>query len=72
MSYPNSAHAPLQMFSNEWPWPGRLLSPDFGCDPSTGETQHLKKHYKKAQKIVRWTYFFRNKLEVTLALLVQN
>lgn len=72
MSYSNSEQAPLQMFSNEWPWPGALLSPDFGCDPTTRETQQLKKHYKKARSIVRWTYFLRNKLEVTLALLVQN
>lgn len=63
---------PLQMFSNEWPWPGALLSPDFACDPTTEETQQLEQHYKKARKIVRWTYFIRNKLEVTLALLMQN
>jgi hypothetical protein len=67
-----SEQDPLQMFSNEWPWPGALLSPGFACDPTTEETQQLKKHYKKAGKIVRWTYFLRSKLEVTLALLTQN
>lgn len=68
----SSQQDPLQMFSNEWPWPGAQLSPDFSCDPTTEETQQLKKHYNKARKIVRWTYAFRNPLEVTLALLVQN
>ncbi|MDE3046342.1 MAG: hypothetical protein KGJ02_06840 [Verrucomicrobiota bacterium] len=63
---------PLHMFSNEWPWPGAKLSPNFACDPATEETQQLKKHYKKASKIVHWTYFLRNNLEVTLALLVQD
>jgi hypothetical protein len=67
-----SEQDPLQTFSNEWPWPGALLSPDFACDPTTEETQQLKKHYKKARKIVCWTYFLRNNLEVTLALLMQN
>lgn len=67
-----SEQDPLQMFSNECPWPGALLSPGFACDPTTKETQHLKKHYKKARKIVRWTYFLRNKLEVTLSLLMQD
>lgn len=62
----------LQMFSDEWPWPGAILSPGFACDPTTEETQRLTKHYKKAKRIVRWTYFLRNKLEVTLALLMQN
>jgi len=67
-----SEQDPLQMFSNEWPWPRAQLSPDFACDPSTEETQQLKKHYKKARRIIRWTYFLRNNLEVTLALLMQN
>lgn len=71
-SHQRSKQDPLQMFSNEWPWPGALLEPDFACDPTTAETQQLKKHYKKASKIVRWTYFLRNNLEVTLALLMQN
>lgn len=62
---------PLQMFSDQWPWPGMQLSPDFACDPKLEETQRLKKHYKQAHKIVYWTYFFRNPLEVTLALLMQ-
>lgn len=62
----------LHLFNNEWPWPGGLLSPNFVCDPTTKETQQLKKHYKKARRIVRSTYFFRNRLEVTLALLIQN
>ena len=52
--------------------PEAKLSPDFACDPTTEETQQLKKHYKEACRIVRWTYFFRNNLEVTLALLMQN
>jgi len=63
---------PLEGFNNEWPWPGRLFSPCFVCDPTTKETQRLKKHYKKARTIVHWTYFLRNKLEVTLALLMQS
>jgi hypothetical protein len=63
---------PLQMFSDEWPWPGAQLSPNFACDLSTDETQHLKKHYKEAKRVVWWTYFLRNNLEVTLALLTQN
>jgi hypothetical protein len=63
---------PVHLFSNEWPWPGRLLAPNFVCDPTTKETQQLKKHYKKARRIVCSTYFFRNRLEVTLALLMQN
>lgn len=67
-----STQDPLQMFSNEWPWPGALLSPNFACDPTTEETQKLKMRYKKARKIIRWTYFLRNNLEVTLALLTQN
>ncbi len=73
-----SREYPLQMFSNEWPllgtwpWLGALLSPNFACDPTTEETQQLKKHYQKAHKIVRWTYFLRNSLEVTLALLTQS
>lgn len=58
----------LQMFSNEWPWPRTPLSPDFVCDPTTEETQELKNHYEKASKLVRWSYFMRNKVEVTLAL----
>lgn len=62
----------LQTFSTELPWPGALLSPGFACDPTTEETKHLKQHYKKARRIVRWTYFLRNKLEVTLALLMQD
>jgi len=49
-----------------------ILSPSFACDPTTEETQQLKKHYKEAGRIIRWTYFFRNNLEVTLALLMQN
>jgi hypothetical protein len=65
-------HDPLEGFNDEWPWPGRLLSPCFVCDPTTEETKHLKKHYKEASTIVLWTYFLRNKLEVTLALLMQN
>jgi hypothetical protein len=66
-----SEQGPLQMFSNEWLWPGALLSPDFACDPTTKETLWLKRHYKKASKVVLWTYFLRNNLEVTLALLMQ-
>ena len=68
----HSEQDPLQMSSNEWPWPGALLSPCFACDPTTEETQQLKEHYKKARTIIRWTYFLRNNLEVTLALLMQN
>ncbi len=71
-SHQRSKQDPLQIFSNEWPWPGALLSPDFACDPTTEETQDLKKHYKKGRKTVLWTYFLRNKLEVTLALLMQD
>jgi len=67
-----SRQGTLHLFSNEWPWPGALLSPGFVCDPTTEETQQLKKHYKKARRIVRSTYFLRNRLEVTLALLMQN
>ncbi len=67
-----SGESPLHMFNHEWPWPGALLSPDFACDPTTEETRQLKKHYKKARRVVRWTYFLRNNLEVTLALLVQS
>lgn len=62
----------LQMFSDQWPFPGRQLSPDFACDPSSEETLQLKNHYQEARKKVYWTYFFRNRLEVTLALLEQN
>lgn len=69
---PQLQQDPLKMFSNEWPWPGRQLSPDFACDPTTEETKQLKKHYKNARRIVRWTYFLRNNLEVTLALLIQS
>jgi hypothetical protein len=67
-----SEQDPLQSFSNEWPRPGALLSPDFACDPATEETRQLKERYKKARTIVRWTYFLRNNLEVTLALLTQS
>lgn len=70
--YEHSAQDPLQMFSDEWPWPWAQLSPDFACDPTTEETKQLRKHYQKASKVVYWTYFLRNSLEVTLALLVQN
>lgn len=61
----------FQMFSCEWPLPWVQLLPEFVCDPSSKETQELKKHYKKARQHIRWTYFFRNKFEVTLALLEQ-
>jgi hypothetical protein len=70
--HPQSEQDPLQMFSNEWPWPGALLSPGFACDPITEETQQLKKHYNKAQRVIRGTYCLRNHLEVTLALFMQN
>jgi hypothetical protein len=63
---------PLQAFSKEWPWLEARRAPNFACDPSTEETQQLKKHYQKARTIVRWTYFFRNDLEVTLALMAKN
>jgi hypothetical protein len=69
---PQPEQSPLQMFSSALPWPGAKLSPNFACDPTTEETQQLKKHYKKASRVVRWTYFLRNNLEVTLALLMQN
>jgi hypothetical protein len=59
----------LQMFSSQWPLPWRQLSPDFICDPVSEETRKLKDHYKAASKKVWWTYFLRNNLEVTLALL---
>ena len=58
--------------SNEWPWLRTQIGPDFACDPKTEETIFLKNHYKKAKKIVYWTYFGRNTLEVTLALLGKN
>lgn len=67
-----SEQDPLHSFNPESPWPGALLSPGFACDPTTEETQQLKKHYKKARKVVRWTYFLRNNVEVTLALLMKN
>ena len=67
-----SEQSSLQMFNNEWPWPGAKLSPNFACDPATKETQQLKKRYREARRIIRWTYFLRNNLEVTLALLMQN
>ncbi len=69
---PQSEQDCLQMFSNEWPIPGVHLLPGFACDPTSDETKKLQKHYKNARKIVRWTYFLRNKLEVTLALLMRN
>jgi hypothetical protein len=72
VGYQQTGPNPLQGFSNDRPWPGALLSPTFACDPTTEETQQLKKHYNQAQKFVRWTYFLRNHLEVTLALLMQN
>lgn len=60
----------LTSFSNEWPgWPRKWLLPCFICDRTTGETKNLKKRYKMARKFIRWTYFNRNQLEVTLALL---
>lgn len=62
----------LEMFSDEWPWPGTKLSPNFACDPNTEETHHLKEHYKEACKIILWTYFLRDNLEVSLALLMKN
>ncbi len=62
----------LQSFNDEWFWPTVTRLPDFACDPATEETKELKKHYENARKTIRWTYFFRNNLEVTLALLMQN
>lgn len=71
MGHQWTEQGPVQMFSTEWFWPGALLSPDFACDPATEETRLLKRHYKKARRIIHWTYFLRNNLEVTLALLMQ-
>jgi len=63
----------LKCFTNEWPvWPRRWRLPGFGCDHSTEETQLLKKRYTKARKYIRWTYFGRNTVQVTLALLAKE
>jgi hypothetical protein len=59
----------LRFFSDEWPMPGKLFSPNFACDPDSEETRNLRKHYSSARKNVCWTFFLRDKLEVTLALL---
>jgi hypothetical protein len=68
----SSSKDPLTSFTNEWPtWPRKWRLPGFACDPATEETKQLKKHYQEARKIIRWTYFNRDNLEVTLALLVQ-
>lgn len=62
----------LKVFSNEWlVWPRKWRLPGFLCDPSTQETQELRSRYSEARKYIRWTYFNRNDLEVTLALLVR-
>lgn len=64
---------PLASFTNEWPaWPRKWRLPGFACDPDTEETKQLKQHYQKARRIIRWTYFNRDRLEVTLALLSQS
>jgi hypothetical protein len=64
---------PLEGFTNEWPiWPRKWRLPSFVCDPSTQETKQLKEHYRKGRKIIRWTYFFRDQFEVTLALLAKD
>ena len=63
---------PLGPLTNEWPyWPRKWRLPGFVCDSTTEETKQLKKHYQKARRIIRWTYFNRDSLEVTLALLTQ-
>lgn len=63
---------PLSSLTNEWPfWPRKWRLPGFACDPTTEETKQLKKQYQKARRIIRWTYFNRDNLEVTLALLTQ-
>ena len=68
----SSAKDPLDFFTNEWPyWPRKWRLPGFVCDSTTEETKQLKKHYQKARRIIRWTYFNRDSLEVTLALLTQ-
>ncbi len=63
---------PLGPLTNEWPfWLRKWRLPGFACDPATKETRQLKKHYQEARRIIRWTYFNRDNLEVTLALLTQ-
>ena len=63
---------PLASFTNEWPfWPRKWRLPGFACNPTTKETKQLKKHYQEARRIICWTYFGRDDLEVTLALLTQ-
>lgn len=60
----------LKSFTNEWPaWPRKWRLPGFACDPKTTESQHLKKIYNETRKYIRWTYWNRDDLEVTLALL---
>ncbi len=67
-----STKDPLGPLTNEWPyWPRKWRLPGFACDSTTEETKQLKKHYQKARRIIRWTYFNRDNLEVTLALLTQ-
>ena len=71
--FENKNREQLKDFSNEWPvWPRKWRLPCFVCDHTTVETKHLKESYKKARKYIRWTYFNRNNLEVTLALLEKD
>lgn len=71
--FEHNRHDILQSFTNEWPyWPRKWRLPGFASDPSTEETKQLKEAYNKARKFIRWTYFNRNNLEVTLALLSRS
>lgn len=71
--FEQNRHEKLKFFTNEWPgWPRKWRLPGFVSDPTTVETKHLKKLYKEARKFIRWTYFNRADLEVTLALLAQE
>lgn len=66
------SNQPLPTFHQEKPYPWAILSPNFACDPKSLETKELKKIYSRAKKIVFWTYFLRNRLEVSLALFAKE
>lgn len=46
--------------------------PAFACNIKAQETRELIKKYKEARKCLRWTYFGKSELEVTLALLYSD
>lgn len=63
----------LQSFTNEWPyWPRKWRLPCFASDRNSEESIKLMLAYKKARKMIRWTFFGQNQAEVSIALICQD